>query len=205
MKILPYSKFWAKQSKKGTPVGTLLLHWITAVILIVGQSFFRLCINWFRRKMDADRFTRLLHRIMEVMVPTTQSRISTYLAQTGSSVSGLLLVLQSSYTDLQRSHGHALPRLPQIPSQIRRPLETRLCPLASPLHRHHHLRSIQHFCHRTHLVTTSRARGGPQLCHPRFSHRDDLPRLLLLGWVHEGYAVVRVAYALRAGYVGRWK
>lgn len=35
LRILPFSKFWAKQSHYDTPVGALILHWIFAALIIV--------------------------------------------------------------------------------------------------------------------------------------------------------------------------
>lgn len=35
LRILPFSKFWAKQSSYDTPVGALFLHWISAALIIV--------------------------------------------------------------------------------------------------------------------------------------------------------------------------
>jgi amino acid transporter len=36
LRILPFSKFWARQSHYDTPVGALVLHWIVASCFIVG-------------------------------------------------------------------------------------------------------------------------------------------------------------------------
>lgn len=38
LRILPFSKLWAKQSHYDTPVGALFLHWIIASIIIVSTS-----------------------------------------------------------------------------------------------------------------------------------------------------------------------
>lgn len=35
LRILPFSKFWARQSHYDTPVGALFLHWIFASLVIV--------------------------------------------------------------------------------------------------------------------------------------------------------------------------
>jgi amino acid transporter len=35
LRILPFSKFWAKQSHYDTPVGALVLHWIVAALFII--------------------------------------------------------------------------------------------------------------------------------------------------------------------------
>ena len=39
MRILPFSKFWAMNSRYDTPVGALILHWIFTVLVIVASAF----------------------------------------------------------------------------------------------------------------------------------------------------------------------
>ena len=48
-RILPFSKFWAMNSRYGTPVGALILHWIFTVLVIVASAFpWRLrYVGWF--------------------------------------------------------------------------------------------------------------------------------------------------------------
>lgn len=53
LRILPFSKFWAKQSHYDTPVGALILHWLfTALLILVlpnsdGDAAYNLATNLF--------------------------------------------------------------------------------------------------------------------------------------------------------------
>lgn len=80
LRILPFSKFWAKQSHYDTPVGALILHWIFTSIAIVRihPSFYihRVCIL----TRHSSPF-----QIIRVMMPTTLSRISSSTDRIGSS------------------------------------------------------------------------------------------------------------------------
>ena len=44
MRILPFSEFWARNSRYDTPVGALILHWIFTALVIVASVF-----TWYLR------------------------------------------------------------------------------------------------------------------------------------------------------------
>ena len=43
-RILPFSEFWARNSRYDTPIGALILHWIFTALVIVASVF-----TWYLR------------------------------------------------------------------------------------------------------------------------------------------------------------
>ena len=79
MRILPFSKFFAKQSHYDTPVGALVLHWVVGAAFIVG------CLRAVRGRAGADGVCACscLLRAIRTIPPTTLSRICLSTGKTG--------------------------------------------------------------------------------------------------------------------------